>query len=185
MKTKLICLLLISGLVLAGACKKDNVVLKKVGDKYGGGVVAYLLQAGDAGYDAKVQHGLIAAEADQIAGIVWSSNGIISSNTNNSDIGAGKINTENIVIAEGMGTYAAKLCADLSLNGYDDWYLPCKIELLKLQANKVAIGGFQAVIYWSSTQSDQNTAFALDFTNQTPTALPKSSQYKVRAIRYF
>ncbi|MBU4510125.1 Ig-like domain-containing protein [bacterium] len=42
-----------------------------VGDSYGGGIVAYILVNGDTGYDPSVQHGLIAATADQSTRIQW------------------------------------------------------------------------------------------------------------------
>jgi hypothetical protein len=38
---------------------------KAVGDLYGGGIIYYILQSGDNGYDANVQHGLIAQQTNE------------------------------------------------------------------------------------------------------------------------
>jgi hypothetical protein len=43
----------------------------KVGDSYGGGVVAYIFKHGDAGYKANETHGLIAAKKDLSDGETW------------------------------------------------------------------------------------------------------------------
>ena len=47
---------------------------------------------------------------------------------------------------------AARLCGDLVLNGYNDWYLPSKDELNKMYLNRVLIGGFSSASYWSSSE---------------------------------
>lgn len=89
-------------------------------------------------------------------------------NCTKTDIGAGANNTKLLVSA--MGTtayavssgitktsrYAAKLCADLKHNGYDDWFLPSSDELSKM----VNINSFLAGSsdYWSS--SEYNTVDA-------------------------
>lgn len=65
MKKHLFYSLLSLSLLLAWSCKKDKPLTLKIGDKYKGGVVAYILQPGDAGYNSKIQHGIISAEENQ------------------------------------------------------------------------------------------------------------------------
>ncbi len=80
-------------------------------------------------------------------------------------IGTGESNTAAIVAA--MVTagftddYAAKACADSTLGGKDDWFLPSKDELNELY-NKiyyVGSGGFRhGAYYWSSSEASSDKA---------------------------
>ncbi len=68
-------------------------------------------------------------------------------------INSGFNNTNALVNCMGSGTfdYAAKICDDLVLGGYNDWVLPSQDELNLLYQNKTAIGGFSAGNYWNSS----------------------------------
>ncbi|MFM6954000.1 MAG: DUF1566 domain-containing protein [Sphingobacteriaceae bacterium] len=182
---KLMYLFLILELGHVLSCKKDSTVLRKVGEKYEGGVIAYLLKSGDTGYDPKVQHGIIAAIEDQSKSIQWS-NSNVNTGAGGWDIGKGKTNTETIVQKQGVGNYAAKLCADLSLNGYTDWYLPSRYELEQIGINKTLIGGFDPNYYWCSSETNQTDVLCYDFGPANGTFnVSKADFYRVRAIRYF
>jgi hypothetical protein len=154
-----------------------------VGDAYQGGEIAYLLANGDAGFDPWVQHGLITATSDQSTGIVWAIS--YGSTTTFTAIGYGNYNTNSIVSAQGAGTYAAKLCSDLSLNGYTDWCLPSYYELIKLYINNSNFGGFSNADYWASSEVGNYTAYSLSFINGSTSAPDKLTTCHVRAIRSF
>jgi len=77
------------------------------------------------------------------------------SNTNGSG------NTAAIVAGCATSGIAARICDNLSYGGYDDWYLPAKIQLntMYIQRNNVTKGNYAGVwadfvsgIYWSSTE---------------------------------
>ncbi len=127
-----------------------------VGDSYGGGIAAYILQPGDPHYSSRVQHGLIASSANLSTASPWTSGEIPFSGAAAIALGTGNQNTIDIVAGDATAGLAARLCYDLVEGGYSDWYLPSRDELSKLYLNRIAIGGFSQNWYWSSTKQPEN-----------------------------
>ncbi|MGN6617813.1 MAG: DUF1566 domain-containing protein [Ilyomonas sp.] len=148
-----------------------------IGDMHAGGVIFYL--------DSTKKHGLIAAPKDQSAGIKWYNNKYVVTNATGAAIGTGKSNTNKIVNKQGSGKYAAKLCADLVLNGHGDWYLPSKQELNQLYKQRSKVPGLQGTNYWSSTESNKQNAWDQVMAGGYKFADNKSFTLRVRAIRSF
>jgi len=183
-----ISLLTVTGLLLtlAISCKKkDDSPLLKVGDTYQGGKIVYLLVNGNSGFDANVQHGLIVAPTDQSTGIIWWNGTSIVTGATAIAYGTGNANTNTIVTIQGAGSYAAKLCSDLSLGGYSDWYLPSKDELNILYTNRVLIGNFAASQYWSSSEVSIGSAMLHGFSSGIQGSGGKGVLANVRAVRTF
>ena len=160
-----------------------------VGDTALGGIVFYTVGAG--------VHGLVAALTNQDSNIPWYNGSYVTTNATGTAIGTGKSNTVAIVAVQGEGYYAAKICDELILDGYDDWFLP-SIDELQLIHSETGLTTY--AYYWSSSEFDANNAwygyvtnlnyFGSNTENKSTTAGPgvefgTTVPYYVRAVREF
>ena len=157
-----------------------------VGGSYQGGIIAYIFVNGDAGYVSGQTHGLISAAANTGINKVWGCFGTSITGADGTAIGTGNQNTIDIMAGCATAGIAARLCGDLILNTYTDWYLPSKDELNQLYLNRVAIGGFTATYYVSSTEYSSTAPWSQSFSNGTQvTNRSKTTSLYVRAVRTF
>lgn len=167
----------------------DHILYKNTnpvaGDSYGGGTIAYVLQSGDVGYVSGEFHGIVVAPSDQSSGIVWGTTTANVSTVNTMLQGAQ--NTANIISVNGAGSYAAKLCSDLTIGAYSDWILPSYDDLIAIYSSKSVLSGFTTGNYWTSTQYiSQSYAYIIHWgTGVHGWAAKDSPLIKLRAIRYF
>lgn len=165
-----------------GATAEASIKIRSVGTAHGeyyqGGIIVY--------FDYTGKHGLIVAPHDQSYGIQWSNGSYITTGATGRAVGTGQSNTAAIVAAQGNGNYAARICYDLVLNGYDDWFLPSKDELHRINELRYCVDGFEDS-YWSSSEDSDNSAW-YERSSQSSSRQDydlKSNTKKVRAIRYF
>ncbi len=161
-----------------------------VGSSYGGGKVAYVLQSGDPGYVAGQTNGFVVALSDQGTATWQSGVGVPSCYQKNIPgaaglaLGTGRQNTIDMITA-GCGN-AAGLVYGVNINGYTDWYLPSKDEIVKWYLNKATINaGFTENYYWTSSEYDIFNAWGFGLQNNYAQGFDKNTLYAVRAQRNF
>nr|HPN22296.1 DUF1566 domain-containing protein [Tenuifilaceae bacterium] len=149
-----------------------------IGESYFGGIIFYL--------DATGQHGLVSALVDQSAGAVWGCYPLTIGGTS-SAFGTGNQNTNVIVAGCTTNGIAARICYNLVLNGFNNWFLPSKNELLLMYSNlKMAgLGGFSDDFYWSSSEETNLYALYVSFINGSMSTYSKEGTLRVRAVRAF
>jgi hypothetical protein len=146
-----------------------------VGESYCGGIIFYV--------DSTKKHGLIAA-GNQMLYAKWGCYGKVIGTTSTA-VGAGQANTLAIINTCDSTNIAARVCNDLVLNGYSDWFLPSKGELELLYKNKALFRGIKTDYYWSSTEVDDGKAACQDFYDGHRMKYEKSKIYNIRAVRAF
>ena len=157
--------------------QNDDKQKLSIGDHYGGGIIFSI--------DPSGKHGLIAAPFDQFDKTCWGSDGI----TNATYMNEGALNTEKIVsfIKKIQWTNckqpAACLCDTLSLEGFNDWYLPSINELKDMYDKQKFIGGFVAWDYCSSTESTSGSCWNVHFRPKRKIIYRATKYYKIFAVR--
>lgn len=147
-----------SALKIGKKMHDENIL--KIGVDFAGGIVFYIDKTG--------KHGLVVAKK-KLGPAIWGNSILLGTKTN---IGSGKENTMLILekaswIKKGFFiskeeplNTAARLCSELNLHGYNDWYLPSKDELNKIYSIAHKIKAFENLLFcWSSSEDNEEEAW--------------------------
>jgi hypothetical protein len=157
--------------------------LPKIGAAFEGGFFAGRFFIGDQPYGL-----IVAPKAEGETAGAWNkSTKNVSGATSYCD---GLANTKAMAKA---GSELAKRMLSLQIGGFDDWYLPSRLELLlayhELKASKVfSVGAkqaFESLWYWSSTQHAENAGYAWRqlFGYGSQFSHHKANEFRARAVR--
>jgi hypothetical protein len=180
MKKLLYTLLAVS--IIFSACEEEDVAPANtnnnsplaIGDTHQGGIIVYL--DGNGG-------GLIAAPSDQSSGAEWGCSGTTIGT--GSLLGTGAQNTIDIELECTTPGTAADICANLTLGGYSDWFLPSKNELLQLHVLDNLDGTYHSSTERTSTPTPGTGTYGYSFPGPSLSSLLKTHIRNVRAVRAF
>jgi len=153
-----------------------------IGDTIQGGIIFYV----NGTYPN--QYGLVCASNDQGTRVPWyDSWDYYYYGTTTTAIGSGQTNTSSLVGILGDGYYAAKVCDEMVLNGFDDWFLPSRDELGLMFTNLKCngFGNFTNSCYWSSSEYSKLEAYAQYFDTGRKSYNNKIHTYSIRAVKTF
>jgi hypothetical protein len=200
-----------------------------IGQNLYGGVVAYVFKNGDPGYNPNVKHGLISAPVSDVGILTgtfpfsqtfkgYADNTcyctLDNSISTGTKIGDGKSNTNllystpckklitpSFVSETSKGTNTAiGIAYNITINGYDDWFIPSLDELSAMYKNRDILKNMNdtGIKYWTSSYCGTNLAYAIQFANypDKPNGLycldvligssaSGGGNYRFRPIRYF
>lgn len=129
-----------------------------------------------------------AAPVDQSTGAFWGCLNTLIPGSLGSAFGLGLSNTQAILDNCSGNNVAARIASIYTLNGFEDWYLPSRVELDSMYTNlhQQGIGSFNSIsVYWSSTQNNSISAQGVNFSSGNTVHQNKSTNYRVRAARRF
>jgi hypothetical protein len=153
-------------------------ILLTIGMNYAGGIIFYI--------DSTGMHGILCATTDQSVSADWGCPNVAIAGADASALNTGKQNTIDILATCPTAT-AAKICDTLTLNGYNDWFLPSKSELNLMYSNLhlAGLGNFGNLAYWSSTEMTASFAWQVIFSGGILQGTTKNNLIAVRAAREF
>ena len=163
-----------------GVCGQDH---PKVGDLINGGIVFYI--------NTEESYGLIASTSDLEEKYIWGCFNTYLNGAQAAVIGMGSQNTSDIVSECPNKTIAARKAIEHEFDGYSDWYLPSRQELLEMyskigpQSQVSNITEFQNRWYWSSTEESKYHAWTVNMTSGEEFFGLKDQFGLVRVIRTF
>jgi hypothetical protein len=102
-------------------------------------------------------------------------------------IGTGEANTSIILANCNQTNTVAYLINNLVIGGYDDWFVPSRDELSRIQDVLITpnIGNFYAGFYWSSSQNTAVYAYFYDFEFDFSDIQSKSTTIVALPVRSF
>jgi hypothetical protein len=161
-------------------------VFFQVGDTLEGGIVFYVNKSN--------VHGLLSSKVD-LGSFEWGCYEQYVIGADGISLGSGFQNSLYVVNDSCSSFFndnpiAAQKCLDYVYQEDSDWYLPSQLELLLMYSNigqgsEGNIGDFANSFYWSSSQSDSSSAYAIYFNNGDIVPDYKNSENRVRPIRAF
>lgn len=162
-----------------------------IGAFYKGGLVAYI--------DSTEEHGFVCSLAD-LGKATWGcyDEQLAGPNGMSDEIGEGAANSLIIIVKCATAGIAARLCTDLTLQGFSDWWLPSTKELERIDLNFTVLNeqlikhrgeSLSNEGYWSSNEVSAAPLYLAHFVSMGPVGNGvldgKNNENNVRAIRYF